>query len=157
MSITSSVSKVQYTLTETNQTLAVPFYFFANTHLKVIKSPQTTLTLTTHYTVTGANIEAGGSVILTGTGTAIGDVITIIRNAPATQLVDYGYNSNFPAETHEQALDKLTMLVQQLSTLLVGSLRFQESEVIDGTLSKAARANKVLAFDANGAPTFDPR
>jgi len=157
MSINSTVSKVQYTLTQANQTLAVPFYFFANTHLKVIKSPQTTLTITTHYTVTGANMEAGGSVILTGTGTAIGDVITIIRNAPATQLVDYIYNSAFPSETHEQALDKLTMLVQQLIAIQTGTLRFLESEVIDGTLSKAARANKVLAFDANGVPTFDPR
>lgn len=156
MSINSSVSKVQYTLTLANQTLAVPFYFLEDTHLKVIKvaASQTTLTQITHYTVTGAGNQAGGQVILTGTATAIGDVITILRNAPATQLVDYIYNGSFPAETHERALDKLTMLTQQLIATDVVGLRFQDGEVLDGTLAKSTRSGKVFTFDANGVPVF---
>jgi len=156
MSINSTVSKVQYTLTAANQTLAVPFYFLEDTHLKVIKvaATQTTLTQITHYTVTGAANQAGGQVILTGTATAIGDVITILRNAPATQLVDYAPNGKFPAETHERALDKLTMLTQQLIATDVVGLRFQDGEVLDGTLAKSARSGKVFTFDANGVPVF---
>jgi hypothetical protein len=156
MSVQSTVTKVQYTLTAANQTLTVPFYFLANTHLKVVKvgTTQTTLTLTTHYTVTGVGVEAGGQVILTGTATAVGDVITILRNAPATQLVDYIYNSKFPAATHEQALDKLTMLTQQLMATDVIGLRFEDGEVLDGTLVKSARSGKVFTFDDNGAPEF---
>jgi hypothetical protein len=156
MSINSTVSKVQYTLTLANQTLAVPFYFLEDTHLKVIKvaASQTTLTQITHYTVTGAGNQAGGQVILTGTATAIGDVITILRNAPATQLVDYITNGKFPADTQERALDKLTMLAQQLIATDVVGLRFQEGEVLDGTLVKSARSGKVFTFDANGAPAF---
>ena len=156
MSINSTVSKVQYTLTLATQTLAVPFYFLEDAHLKVIKvgTTQTTLTQVTHYTVTGAGNQAGGQVILTGAATAIGDVITILRNAPATQLVDYAPNGKFPAETHERALDKLTMLTQQLIATDVVGLRFQDGEVLDGTLVKSARSGKVFTFDANGVPSF---
>jgi hypothetical protein len=82
MSIASSTSRVQYTLTGTGQTLSVPFYFLESGHLKVIRTKAdgtiTTLVLSTDYTVTGAGVEAGGSItMITGAAT---DVITIKRN-----------------------------------------------------------------------------
>jgi hypothetical protein len=94
----------------------VGFRFLADTHLRVIKtsidSIDTDLTLTTDYSVTGA----GG---LTGTVTlvialAVGESLTIIRNVPFVQDADYVDNDAFPAESHEQALDLLTMQTQQI-------------------------------------------
>ena len=149
--------EVQYTLTEADQTLTVPFYFLANNHLKVIKrgTSETVLTLTTHYTVTGVGDEDGGEVVLTGVATAIGDIITIMRSVPATQLVDYVYNDKFPAQTHEKALDKLTMLIQQLEDINYGALHFEDTEVLSGLLLLAERKGKGLYFDATtGAPAF---
>jgi hypothetical protein len=59
----------------------------------------------------------------------------------------------FPASAHEDALDKLTMLVQQHSEELTRTLA---SPVSDSTLGelplKLDLANKVLGFDANGDP-----
>jgi hypothetical protein len=44
--------------------------------------------------------------------------VNVVRTVPQTQLVDYQPYDAFPAETHEGALDKLTMLVQGLQELL---------------------------------------
>lgn len=150
MSVQSTASKVQYILSSGTQTLSVPFYFLESSHLKVIKvgTTQTVLVLNTDYTVTGAGVEAGGSVILTGTDTDPADVITIKRSVPITQLVDYVYNDRFPAETHERALDKLTMLCQFLQEQAERSLRFEDGEVLDGTLALADRKGKFIYFDA---------
>ena len=47
-----------------------------------------------------------------------GLIVFFIREVPLTQEVDYQPYGPFPAETHEDALDKLTMLVQQLQEQL---------------------------------------
>jgi hypothetical protein len=66
---------------------------------------------------------------------------------PITQLVDYVYNDRFPAETHEKALDKLTMICQALGEVSARTLRFEEGEVLDGTLALAGRLGNVLKFN----------
>lgn len=45
---------------------------------------------------------------------ANGVALTLIREVPQTQEIDYIEGDSFPADTHESALDKLTMLVQQV-------------------------------------------
>lgn len=156
MSIASTTARISYTLTAADQLLTVPFYFLEASHLEVlvVGSPPVTLALTTDYTVNGAGSEGGGSIKLTGAGTDIADEVVILRNVPATQLVDYVFNDRFPAEVHEKALDKLTMLAQQRAEGESRALRFEKGETLDGTLSKTSRTSKALAFDANGAPTF---
>jgi len=158
MSVSTTTAKVAYTLSSTTQTLSVPFYFLESSHLKVIKTvsgADTVLTTGTNYTVTGAGNNAGGSITLTGTGVAIGNVITIRRDVPITQLVDYVYNDKFPAETHERALDKLTMISQAQQEATNRGLHFGESEALDGTLALADRKGKYLYFDSDtGAIDF---
>lgn len=44
--------------------------------------------------------------------------IKIARSTPATQDYDYLNNGAFPAEVHEKALDKLTMIVQEQNTII---------------------------------------
>lgn len=152
MSVPNSNYRVQFTLTSATQTLAVPFYFLEDSHLKVINVSEglDVLTISTDYTVTGAGDEAGGSIILTGAATSIGDKITIKRSVPLDQLIDYIYNDRFPAKTHEKGLDKLTMLLQQLQEQIDRALRFEEGEVLDGELTIADRAGGILGFDEDG-------
>lgn len=100
-------------------TLVVPFYFLEDSHLLVTKKViataiETTLVLVTDYTVTGAGLEAGGSITLTVAPTAA-ETITILRDVPEEQQTEYVEGDPFPAATHERALDYLTMLVQQVS------------------------------------------
>lgn len=156
--ISSPTSRAAYTLSSTTETLPVPFYFLENSHLRVIKTVDgvdTQLFIGTHFTATGAGVLAGGSITLTGTGVAVGNTITIKRLVPLTQLVDYVNNSRFPADTHEKALDKLTMICQWLGDEVLRSLRFQEGEAPILPLSLNDRKGKGLMFDATtGAVEF---
>lgn len=82
----------------------------------------TELILDTDYTVTGAGGYTGGNVILS-TALANGYQISISRELPVTQETDLRNQGKFFAEVHEDAFDKLTMLIQQVRSLLSLALR----------------------------------
>lgn len=50
-----------------------------------------------------------------------GQVVGIARNTPKDQDLDYTRYDAFDSESHEDALDKLTMLIQDLCEAVVGS------------------------------------
>ncbi|OBQ42641.1 MAG: hypothetical protein AN484_16685 [Aphanizomenon flos-aquae WA102] len=92
----------------------MPFQFFDSTDLLVVASTAgvpTTLVNGTGYTVTGGS-GSTGSIVTTAAVPATSQVI-ITRNTAKTQLTSYTTGDRFPALTHERALDKLTMLVQE--------------------------------------------
>lgn len=66
------------------------------------------------YTVNGVGNPSGGDVVF-AVAPASGVVVTLQRIVDETQLVDYQPYDPFPAETHEGALDKLTLITQQNS------------------------------------------
>ena len=121
MAISSVTSKVIYVGDGATKTLAYPFKIIANGDLTVSRyvtatSAATVLILDTDYNVTGAGVDAGGNVLLTGSyaaGMPTGSNTVIQRQMDLTQTVDYVENDPFPANTHEGALDKLTMIEQQ--------------------------------------------
>ncbi|MEC9970775.1 hypothetical protein RCT97_22100 [Escherichia coli] len=80
------------------------------------------LALDTDYTVTGAGGYNGGNVILSK-ALANGYQISISRELPVTQETDLRNQGNFFAEVHEDALDKLTMLIQQVRSWFSLALR----------------------------------
>ncbi|MDQ2231447.1 hypothetical protein RBI69_16640 [Citrobacter portucalensis] len=82
----------------------------------------TELILDTDYTVTGAGGYTGGNVILS-TALANGYQISISRELPVTQETDLRNQGKFFAEVHEDAFDKLTMLIQQERSWLSLALR----------------------------------
>jgi hypothetical protein len=110
MTVSSTTSRIDYTGSGSS-TYAYPFYIFANTDLAVYVNG-VLKTLTTDYTVTGAGSLSGGNVVFVASVSGL--AISIQRNVSATQTTDYVANDPFPAETHEAALDKVTMLCQQL-------------------------------------------
>jgi hypothetical protein len=65
------------------------------------------------WTITGLGEDFGGEVIL-NTPLIGAMTVTLYRLVPETQQVDYQPYDAFPAETHESALDKLTLICQQL-------------------------------------------
>jgi len=64
------------------------------------------------YTVNGVG-NAGGGDVTFAIAPVNGTTVTLQRIVPETQLVDYLPYDPFPAETHEGALDKLTLITQQ--------------------------------------------
>lgn len=61
-------------------------------------------TLGTNYTVTGGN-GAAGTIIFVGTPTAAVEA-KIVGRGPTTQELNYQENDSFPAEQHEEGLDR---------------------------------------------------
>jgi hypothetical protein len=160
MTVESTTRRAQYDTNGTTGPWTVPFYFLANADLEVIHTDaagvETTLTLTTHYSVTGAGVPSGGAVT-TVSSYASGGTITILRSVAVLQETDYVETDAFPAAAHETALDRLTMIAQQQGEALDRTLTFPASDEISGALPPAAtRANRLLAFDALGAPEESP-
>ena len=98
------------------------------------------------------NGAAGGTITMV-TAPAAGTTLIILRNTELTQETDYVANDPFPAETHEDALDKLQMQNQELQEELDRSIKLSRTNTINSTeftVDATSRANKILAFDENG-------
>ncbi len=98
------------------------------------------------------NGSAGGTITMV-TAPASGTTLLIRRNTSFTQETDYVANDPFPAETHEDALDKLQMQNQELEEELNRSLKISRTNSMTSTeftTSASDRASKVLAFDSSG-------
>jgi len=154
MTVSSSVNKVTYSGNSATTVFPVNFYFLANSHIKVVlvsNNIETVQTITSQYTVTGAGNPAGGSVTML-TPPATGTQLIIVRNVPATQETDYLANDPFPAESHERALDKLTMLVQQVELEADRALKIPLSSLpTTSTELPVPSASKLLAWNSNAS------
>lgn len=143
---------------------AIDFPFLETSHIAVFLRPaaggQVDWTENTEYTVAIDTDGQGGTLTVQTAPTdytpAAGEKLFIVRNVPATQTTDYKENDDFPAETHERALNKLTMLVQQLLESLDRTITIPETDTAAGNFvlpGDVARANMFLGFDALGNPT----
>ena len=161
MTVSSETSRNSYTGNDVTVEFAVSFYFLANTDIKVIlynstADTETELTETTHYTLVGAGEAAGGTLTMI-TAPASNEQLVILRDVSVTQERDYIEHSNFPAESHEQALDKLTMLIQQYLDKLERVIRFRETSSFSDIEMEDLVAEKILVVnsEANGISMGD--
>lgn len=116
MTVSTQVSRNEYTGNGATTQYDFTFRILDKSHLLVQTMDTSenivTLTLGTDYTVTGVNRYNGGKVVLTSALPA-GYKISIERSTPVTQEASIRNQGGFFPEIHEDALDKLTMLVQQ--------------------------------------------
>ena len=110
--------------------------------------------LGTDYSMTGAGVATGGTVtFLSGKIPISGQTIVLRRNVPKTQVIDYIANDPFPAETHEEGLDRGIMVAQQNFEEVERSIKLSKTNTMTSTEFKVGateRANKVLSFDSTG-------
>ena len=103
----------------------------------------TTLSLTTHYTLQGVG-GVGGSVTML-VPPAAGEYLLIDRILPITQEADYLEGGAFTAESHETALDRQTMISQQLDA------KFRRLPLIP---EAAMLPDAVFPINQSGAPAY---
>ena len=158
MTISSTTVRNSYSGDNSTTTFSYTFKIFQDSDIQVIirstDGTETIKTITTHYTVTGAGNSGGGSVIFTsGNIPTSTQTVVLRRNIPQTQAIDYIANDPFPAESHEEGLDRATMAIQQLQEEVTRSLKLSKTNTMTSTeftVGASARANKILAFDTNG-------
>lgn len=131
----------------------VPFAYLEDPNavavFRISGTAETPLVRGTDYALT-----SGGVV----TAQAIPDTekVFLLRSVQATQGTVYQENGRFPAKSHERALDKLTMLVQQLSGSLLRSLRLPESVAEAPPLPIPTAFPNILGYGTDAAPrTYD--
>lgn len=130
MAVETTDNRRSYSGNGVTTAFSFPYKFLADEDLVVIvrnddTGVETTKTLTTHYTVTGEGEAAGGTVTMLTAPTA-DESIVIYSDPDATQPVDLVENDRLPAETTEQALDRLTILVQRLQDRIDRSSRLSD-------------------------------
>lgn len=154
MTISSTTSRWEYTGDGSNTGFAVNNKFFADSDLEVYEDG-VLQTLTTHYTVTGAGNDAGGTVTFVS-APANNAEVTIIRNVPDTQTTDLPAAGAFPSTSVEDALDRRTVVSQQGDEALSRSLKFLSTDQNLPSAELPALASlkgKALTFNSStGAP-----
>jgi len=96
---------------------------------------------------------ASGGVVTMVTAPASGTTLVILRNTNLTQETDYVANDPFLAESHESALDKLQMQIQEVQEEVDRSIKISRTNTMTSkefTENAASRASKVLSFDSSG-------
>ncbi|EPN1310547.1 NosD domain-containing protein [Enterobacter kobei] len=126
MTVSTVVDHNDYTGNGVTTSFPYTFRIFKKTDLAVsvidLSENITVLVLDTDYTVTNAGGYNGGSVVLTAP-LATGWQISIARELEPTQETDLRNQGKFFAEVHEDAFDKLTMLIQQVGSMFRLALR----------------------------------
>ena len=156
MTVSSTTVKQSYS--GNGSTSAFTYSFKINTinELKVIirssTGTETVKSISTHYNV--SDTGSGGTVTFTsGNIPASGETVVLLRNTNLTQTTDYVENDPFPAESHEGALDKLTLQIQEVQEEVDRSIKLSQTNTMTSTeftVGATDRASKILAFDSSG-------
>ena len=156
MTISSTTVRNSYSGNGSTTVFAYTFKILDDDEIQVIirssTGTETTKTKTTHYTVSGVGSSGGGNItFLTAPGAT--ETVVLKRNTTKTQETDYVANDPFPANSHEEALDRVTMIAQEIQEELGRSIKLSKTNTMTSTeftVGASDRANKILAFDTNG-------
>ena len=158
MTVSTTTNKVIRDGDGTQLTFSYTFKIFADgdldVYVRTAAGSETLQTLTTNYTVTGAGNDGGGNVVfVAGQAPSATEKVVIQRKLDLTQGTDYTPNDPFPAESHEEALDRLTFITQQIQEEVDRSIKASVGNTFadpEFTVPATTRANKVFAFDSDG-------
>lgn len=159
MTVTSSTNRIGYAGAGSTGPFTVPFRFIKASHLAVFRvsgSPlpsQVRLVLGQDYTVAGEGADAGSLTLTTPLLT--GQQLIILRDVPVTQEADFVEADKLPAQSLEDALDKLTMVAQQHDEELGRTITANESAtpeqvetLRDNVTLLAANAERLIAVNS---------
>lgn len=148
MTVSTTTARDSYTATASQTVFAYTFNITDEDHIAVYVD-DVLQTISTDYTVSGVDSGSGGNVTFVDPMDG-GESVVFLRNVPLTQLVDYTPFDDFPSETHEEALDLLTMMIQQINEKLGRQALLPPSTGLSGITLPAPGAGKVIRWNAAG-------
>jgi len=167
MTISSTTTEVIYTGDGSTTAFPTTFPFFGTStsaELTVIErviatGAETTKSNGTDFTVSGGSGTTGTVTAAVAPANTVKWLIK--RNTTKTQETDYVENDPFPAESHEDALDRLTLIAQEAAA--DGDKAFKYSDTYSGGASTTVpdpSAGKALKWNAGATAlensTYDP-
>lgn len=165
MTVTTTLDRQEFNGDGANKVFPFNFRFFTNDQIKVsIISPDGFVVPqaeTTHYTLSGANLSGGGVVtmIIAPPLTVPPTKVLVQRVLAPVQPISIRNQGSFFPQIHEDAFDRLTMLIQQAlagvdnsDQELLRTVRGAPREILAELPSASTRANKIMGFDSLGNP-----
>jgi len=156
MTISTTTIKNSYSGDGSTTAFTYTFKITDEDHIEVLTrasdGTEVTKTITTDYTVSGVG-NAGGGTVTFVTAPASGLTVILRRDTPQTQGLDLIENDPLPANSLEDAYDKLTAITQELQEESDRSIKLSRTNTMTSTeftVGASDRANKILAFDGNG-------
>ena len=135
MTVSSPTNRISYAGDGATVAFSVPFLFLKNADIAAIlkdtNGVETTWVETTDYTLSGAGDPSGGT-LTANTAPASGEKLLIKRVVPLTQLTDYPEGGEFPAQAHEDAIDRGTMADQQLQEQIDRAIKLKTTSAQTG-------------------------
>ena len=141
-------------------TFTIDFPFFDLNDINVIITDalgnDTTLTRgtgTNTFAVTGTAVDDGfsdGNITLGSVYTSV--TVTVFRDIPVTRTTDFATSGPFNIAALNTELDRIIAIQQELETDISRALILPATDPLSGIVfpNSTTRANKFLAFDANG-------
>ena len=154
MTVSATTSKLTYSGNGSTTVFAYTFYILDDDDILVqLKNTTTgvitTQTKTTHYTVSGVGVAAGGNITFL-TAPASGNTVVLSRNMTLTQETDYNEYDTFPASSHETALDKAVMIDQQLKEGLDRAIKFDAAvSGVSTTVTGTPASGNIIAVNSS--------
>lgn len=153
MTVASSTSRVKYNCSGGTD-YAFTFGVSATSEIQVILTNsagvETTLTETTHYSISAVNNDySSGGTVTTVASYAAGNTITILRNVPLTQASDFEEGMPTLYETFEEGLDKLTRITQQQQEEINRAPKLPESFTVTSNPMPEPAANNYLGWNSD--------
>jgi len=148
MTISSQTFRWPYTATAAASTL-FPYSnkILDQDDLKVYVSG-TLKTIGTDYSVTGVGVAAGGNVSFVVAPSTGASVLLTKDGVEFTQGTDYVANDAFPAESHEDALDKLTNIAQKIWDYTRRSVKLAITSTLTDLELPTPEASKYIGWNA---------
>ena len=137
MAVESEVSSIEYAGNESTVTgYPIPFPYLDPSHIEV-----GTLDEDDAFVALGADeftVNEDDDTVTTDPAIDSADTLVIRRTLPLTQPTVYNSSSPFLPETHEQALDRLAMQIQQLARAIDGGTATTATQYPSTTFADAA-------------------
>lgn len=164
MSLASNDRKITYIGNDVTATFSFDFKITDEDNIKVLvvdaSGAETLLTIATDYTVSGVGNGSGGTVTLVDSNQAWLDTtsngldsaysILLIGNTPTTQETDIRNQGTYYASLHEDALDKVTMISQELVEKIRRAMLFPASSSNLDKVMPNPTLNNILIWDGSG-------
>lgn len=156
MTVSSTTVKKSYNGNGSTAAFTYDFLINSTAELKVIirssTGTETVKSLSSHYNISDS-VGSGTVTFTSGNIPASGETVILIRDTNLTQGTDYVENDPFPSASHESALDKLTLQVQEVQEELDRAIKLSRTNTMTSTqftVGATDRASKILAFDSSG-------
>jgi hypothetical protein len=153
--ITENDRKERFIATAGQTVFPYDFPIYAATDLQVRRERAGVITILTYgndYSVTGAQNQTGGNVVLTN-GAALNDIILILSAMPSARTGQFVNGGDLSAASLEAEFNRTRILLQQNSRDGRNALLFPPTDPTMQDLPPIRlRANRFLAFDASGQP-----